>query len=296
MEILLLTQTPANFDLFISHSQELGHQFVVSNHSNDAIDIFFQKNIKIVFFDFTQCNPEMIKFLEQLQLSERDFVSVFFINHYDAGMAFRLLGKRIDFLLFLPGNMDEMMRMCHVICNYKKNGANALDHKSLDYEYKRIIIGNEFNNLQNIIRQMTINLPKICKSPKKIELALYEIIVNAIEHGNLAISGDEKKTSIQNNSYYDLLKDRKNDPRFRERKVVVETALTHEHVEYVIQDDGQGFDWRGLLNSHETMDILNEHGRGILMVKNIFDYFEYNEKGNIVKLIKYSDFISESRI
>lgn len=294
MEILLLSQSPHLFDLFLTHSQEQGNIFLVSNHSNDAIDFFFQKNIKIVFFDFTQSNPEVIKFLEQLQLSERDFVSVFFVNQFDATMSFRLLGKRIDFLLFIPRNQDEMMRMCHVICNYKKSEAYTLDHKSLDYENKRIVISNEFNNLQSIIRQMTINLPKICKNPKKIELALYEIIVNAIEHGNLSISGEEKKASIQNNSYYDLLKERKNDPRYKDRKIMIETFLTSELVKYVIQDEGKGFDWNVLLNSHETMDILNEHGRGILMVKNIFNNFEYNAKGNIVKLIKYSDFISDT--
>ena len=128
--------------------------------------------------------------------------------------------------------------------------------------------------------------------PKKINIlriALREIILNSIEHGNLNISYSGKTDAIENGNYFEFISERQNDPRFRDKKILIEYALTPREVSYTIRDDGNGFDhisMRGnaLIDANEN---LLAHGRGIAMTVNAFDEVLYNEKGNEVKLIKY---------
>lgn len=53
-----------------------------------------------------------------------------------------------------------------------------------------------------------------------MRIGLYEIIVNAIEHGNLGITYEEKSRAQKNNSYVQLLQDRKNKADEEEKRYV----------------------------------------------------------------------------
>ncbi len=57
----------------------------------------------------------------------------------------------------------------------------------------------------------------------------------------------------------------------------------------VIEDQGEGFDWREALAgaSRETPEgSLKDHGRGFLIMGDYFDTWAYNDKGNVLTLVK----------
>ncbi len=290
MNILLYSKNHASFLPLIEAAANYDHTIIESGQIAQASSIFFENLTPLVFFDYSTHDSDVLKLLDIFQQSERVFYVIFFISEYNPPLALQLLPKKIDAFLYIPTNMDDSLKIIKATTNFNRLSAIQVDFQHLSYEHKKIIIGNDFHELHSIIRQLTINLSKVCKNPKKIELALYEIIINAIEHGNLGITADEKKQSIQNDKYYQLLNERKLMEKFKKRKVYIETTLSDDYVEYVIEDEGIGFDWRKKTNNQEPIDLLNEHGRGILMVRNIFDIIEYNEKGNKVRMIKFSDF------
>ncbi len=91
-----------------------------------------------------------------------------------------------------------------------------------------------------------------------INLVMREGLTNAIRHGN---AGDhEKKVKF-------LLKIAKN-----------------RNLKLMIEDEGDGFDWRkqNKKNLHDDAD----HGRGIIIIDTYFTSYSYNEKGNILFLEK----------
>ena len=121
-----------------------------------------------------------------------------------------------------------------------------------------------------------------------IKLCIMELLVNAMEHGNLDISFDEKTEALDNNEYYQLLFKRQHNPNFKNKRIMIEFALEPQKVEIRITDEGKGFDHKKHLAKvdAEGVSLRSTHGRGLQMAKSFFHTFEYNEKGNSVFLIR----------
>ncbi len=116
-----------------------------------------------------------------------------------------------------------------------------------------------------------------------LRMGLHELIVNAIEHGNLELGSELKNR----HNYLDLLKRRALEPRFAGRRVSIEVAITDASFTCTIQDQGPGFDWRSLPDPTDPENLFKPHGRGVIMVGNFFDEFSYNEAGNQVTVRKF---------
>lgn len=113
--------------------------------------------------------------------------------------------------------------------------------------------------------------------------ALQELLINAVEHGNLEIAFREKQQALAKGEYESLLQERLAQPRIRNRQVTVHVLYEREakRVGYRITDEGAGFPWRGLLNqSEEAIGIEGGSGRGIFLTRSLFPDLTYNDRGN----------------
>ena len=116
---------------------------------------------------------------------------------------------------------------------------------------------------------------------------LREIVVNAVEHGSLEISFDEKSESMRAGGYFELLRERRADPRFRSRKVAVEYSISSNRVVFRVTDEGPGFDYKEFIRGGDVpAEELLEHGRGLFITMRAFDKVLFNERGNQVTLVK----------
>ena len=117
---------------------------------------------------------------------------------------------------------------------------------------------------------------------------LREIIVNAVEHGNLEIGFDEKSESMREGRYFEFLQERRVDPRFRSRKVVVEYSISSSRATFRVTDQGPGFDHRRFVRGDGApSEELLEHGRGLFITLGAFDKVLFNDRGNEVTLVKF---------
>ncbi len=89
----------------------------------------------------------------------------------------------------------------------------------------------------------------------RVEMALREMLANAIEHG--CRSGEEK--------------------------ILIEVEAVPGRVKISVSDPGDGFDWRSANLDH--MPVLEEKGRGLGMIKQAADELKFNEKGNRITVI-----------
>ena len=163
--------------------------------------------------------------------------------------------------------------------------------KFLIVEHYVYSIDNYLNNADMMSLRLTRNLARYLPPSEipMIRIAIREILINAIEHGNLGISFDEKTRALENNAFIDLVHRLQKDPRLSSRKVTIDYSLDEEKVVYRISDEGEGF------NHSEIMDLdpikenekMIEHGRGLVMARNEFDSIRFNEKGNIVEAVKH---------
>jgi anti-sigma regulatory factor (Ser/Thr protein kinase) len=123
-----------------------------------------------------------------------------------------------------------------------------------------------------------------------LQLALGELIVNAVEHGNCGISYEEKTLGMENGlSVVELVAERCKDPLIRNKKVEFLWDIHPEESVFVIRDEGGGFDVKAHLKKIAAQDIMSLHGRGIRMAAAFSSELKYNEKGNKVTLILKHD-------
>ncbi len=122
-----------------------------------------------------------------------------------------------------------------------------------------------------------------------IRTCLREVLVNAIEHGNLEVSFDEKSRVIQNQDYMEFLLARQKDARFAARRVRVHYVVNRAAFMLRVTDEGMGFDHRAFMQraAGDEVLLMLEHGRGLTMTRNAFDSMVFNEKGNQVTLTKF---------
>lgn len=122
----------------------------------------------------------------------------------------------------------------------------------------------------------------------RVMLGLVEMFTNAVEHGNLDITGVEKQALKASGEavYQQELLLRMGKPPYRDRKVYVTATIDNEAATFIIQDEGQGFDFSNLPDPTDPENLFKSSGRGILLTRAFSDELSYAGKGNVVTLVK----------
>lgn len=133
------------------------------------------------------------------------------------------------------------------------------------------------------VETLTPFLASMFGDPESAAIGIAELLINAIEHGNLEIGYELKSKLIARNAWLKEIDRRIALPAYRKRTVYVELARLDDRVEISVRDSGEGFDWR----SYETISeerMFDVHGRGIAMARYMcFDGVEYEGSGNVVR-------------
>ncbi|MCL2210854.1 MAG: ATP-binding protein [Treponema sp.] len=130
-----------------------------------------------------------------------------------------------------------------------------------------------------------------------LQLALIELIMNAIEHGNCGISYEEKTKSMEEGvSSLDLITEKCKDPAVKKKKVYFNWDIKPDKTTFVIRDEGKGFDVKSLLKEIKNQDNFSLHGRGIKMAKKLSSKLRYNDKGNQATMVVNHDKLIENDV
>ncbi|MCX8083901.1 MAG: ATP-binding protein [Calditerrivibrio sp.] len=157
--------------------------------------------------------------------------------------------------------------------------------KKISFKYE---VSNDIFSIDKIVYNITKDFIYFFKLSdlQKIRIGISEMVTNAIEHGNLEISGDEKFEATENDSYYKLIETKRSDKKLGKRKATITVTLDEKHLKIVVKDRGKGFDTSKIKRNPSEEDLYKLHGRGILIASMYFDSIIYNKKGNVVTLLK----------
>ncbi len=131
-------------------------------------------------------------------------------------------------------------------------------------------------------RDLASMLANVCPEPMTAVIGLTELLVNAVEHGNLGISYEEK-TSLNASGGWDLEVQRRLAlPENASKRVLLGIERDREELRFTIRDQGPGFDWRRYLEV-DPQRAFDNHGRGIAIARTLsFQGVEYRGSGNEV--------------
>lgn len=97
------------------------------------------------------------------------------------------------------------------------------------------------------------------KENSHLFVALDEAFVNAVKHGN----------------------------KFDVNKLVkVSADISPSEARFSIEDQGEGFDVHSIPNPLDPENLFKSSGRGVLIIHNVMDEVTYNERGNLVTMVK----------
>lgn len=125
-------------------------------------------------------------------------------------------------------------------------------------------------------------LANLCEDPASSCMGLSEILVNAVEHGNLGITYQEKSLLRQNTQWEAEIQRRLACAPWQTRRAQVTVSRTADEVIFTIADEGDGFNWMPFLEV-DPARIFDMNGRGIAMARKLsFLSLDYQGKGNVV--------------
>lgn len=118
----------------------------------------------------------------------------------------------------------------------------------------------------------------------QVGIALAEALSNAIVHGNLEI--DSALRQSDRDAYHRQIEERCDREPWNRRRVRFIARESRERVEYVVEDEGPGFDSASLPDPTSADNMLETSGRGVWLIRTFMDEVEYNEKGNRLTMVK----------
>lgn len=125
-------------------------------------------------------------------------------------------------------------------------------------------------------------LASLCPAPEAAALGLTELLVNAVEHGNLGISYAEKVALKRADAWEDEIARRLALPENRDKAARVSLRRLPHEIVFHIRDAGSGFDWRRYLD-FDPARAFDPNGRGIAMARTMsFSRLEFLGCGNEV--------------
>lgn len=145
--------------------------------------------------------------------------------------------------------------------------------KEARFDFKTL---EEAVNLANLIANCY-------QEPEKVVFGLHEMLVNAVEHGNLGISYAEKAALLLHGGWKAEIERRLWLPENENKFASLDLTVTEEAIVVHVKDEGKGFNW------HEYLEFspdraTDPHGRGIAVSRMMsFDSVEYLGAGNQVR-------------
>lgn len=118
----------------------------------------------------------------------------------------------------------------------------------------------------------------------RVTVAVREALTNAIYHGNLEVTPalrSEGRAAAQR-----LGEERRRQGPYRDRRVHVLARETPAEAQYIIRDEGPGFDPFALPSSTDPANLDRGTGRGLVLMRSFMDMVYHNSRGNEITLIK----------
>lgn len=133
----------------------------------------------------------------------------------------------------------------------------------------------------NVIYPVAESLARYFPKPDEVMIAIYELILNAIEHGTLGLGYETKTELLRSGKWHEELGRRLAASQVQDKAVTVSLECNETGIVLSIADEGRGFTWQDFTGRKQSIDRPN--GRGLwLAFHSAFDEISFNPEGNVV--------------
>ena len=187
----------------------------------------------------------------------------------------------------LSQDLLETVRMVLQAADEERNVSRLLVHRTQQAEFK-FVLDNELSLLAASVTHMqqTMRAMGLFDESERLRIgvALEEVLLNAMFHGNLELSSSLRESDKP--TYHEVARVRAKESPYCERHIFVDAAFSPNGAVFTIRDEGPGFNPKGLPDPTDPANLHRVSGRGLLLMYTFMDAVVFNETGNEVRLTK----------
>lgn len=290
MKILFVDDEANICELFDEYFKEDFHITFAAN-GETALKLATTEHFDLIISDISLPKMNGFQFLQSLHTAGITIPFIVITGDTDIQLAidiFRL--GAVDFFL-KPFRMEALRLRILRFENAEFDTGAIFDSGEASYQSFEITI-KFHSQLRNINRYVAVILDHIQSNPKikeddllSLRVVIYELLINAIEHGSAGISYTEKQSLLESTENYCKYID--NICTNQNSMIYLYLKLDHQGIVFKIRDEGKGFEIKKVPSPifNSTANLL--HGRGIFLVRMNVDSLDYNEMGNEVTVTKH---------
>ncbi len=293
MKILIVDDESLVRSFLQTAAQKGGHEIRVAGDGEEGWTVFEEFKPDLVLTDIEMPHLNGLELLSRIRETRNDVIVVVLTGHGNEEYAVEALRLKANNYLQKPVRHFELK---HLFKKYE----SVVEARNLGQEAPGKIVSKnftaEYDNRLLLVPRRADELVRQTgdifdeKQKMGLLLGLVELLVNAIEHGNLGVTGQEKAAAMEKgfDAYQELLTKRLSDARLAARKVTVEYKQDIMGCEWLISDEGEGFKWREFIQNMSGENVFRTNCRGVYLSCLQFDQLEYLGVGNIVRASKLS--------
>jgi serine/threonine-protein kinase RsbW len=242
--------------------RELGHEVVATGDRNEALAREDLDEFDLIISDLTEDEHSGIQLLSEIKRKRLMVPVVVSSDEAQQPGVVKAFKMGAANFLRLPYNKDELRNIVEKTLAYKLRFVDDL--KILPYVREKIEfeLPSDVSLMNGVLQYLTERVAKLgLIKPERSNLfvALDEAFVNAVKHGN------------------------RNDPR---KLVRITAELSAKEARFTVEDEGEGFNVQEIPDPRDPSNLFKTSGRGVLLIYNIMDEVQYNERGNRLTMVK----------
>ncbi|WP_010300004.1 response regulator [Candidatus Odyssella thessalonicensis] len=286
--VLAVDDEEFNLDILQDHLIDAGFNVLAATDGDEAIQkIMDHPEIDVIVLDRMMPRMGGIEVIKSLKVSEY-YKHIPIIMQTAAAQTVQVvegIEAGVYYYLTKPYEADLLISIVHAAIN------KAARLKEISEELKKTqIVPNLMKNgifeFQSLDEAKSIAYFVSCLCPNSLHVAfgLTELMINAIEHGNLGLTYTDKTKYLVKGEWEKEIDRRLALDENKRKKAMLSFVLDKDVLEIRIKDEGDGFEWHKFMELSPDR-LTDPHGRGIVLSKDCFSSMEYQGKGNEVLCI-----------
>lgn len=286
LQILVVDDEPLNLEILAEYIEDEGHIPICAEDGEEAWEILQsgEHNFSAVLLDRMMPGMDGLELLKRIKKEEQwKYTPVIMQTalsdkgSVDEGLqagAYYYLTKPYDkatLLSIFNSALDDFATLSAEL-------ASESEQPSSELTLPCSISFQTLEEANSVIEQIVTAFPE----KPELRMGLSELMINAIEHGNLGISYDDKSHLNSEGKWSQEISDRLTQEQYKSLFAELCIERTDTNLKFHIKDQGNGFDWQEYLELSPER-AFDSHGRGIAMANMVcFASIEYLGCGNEV--------------
>ena len=289
MNILIVEDDPATLSMVSDFVKTMHMTPLLAKDGKEGLDLFKQFNPPIVITDIRMPKMGGLELVTAIKSESPDTYITVTTAYDNPEYTIEAIKRGASSFLAKP---FRVLDLYSIIQKYtyliSESSTKLYIQHFIEQENVKLKIDNTYFHMQGALDYLI----KKCREyldpevAAKVQKALLEMLINAIEHGNLGISRDEKIAALENNEFQNLVSNLFETEPYCSRKIEIEFIYQPTLLRWIISDEGKGFNYEDYLSCLRKEQLPIAPGKGIATSFFQVDNLKYEDGGRRVILEK----------